>query len=98
MQAHETEFDSMRREGFLAGQLSAQEGRSRAAGGRRICWLSGRSHSRSSSCSALALILIITLRASASFGVYVPTNLVPPTVQREFRGAWVATLNNIDWP
>ena len=29
---------------------------------------------------------------------YVPTNVVPPAVQREFRGVWVATLNNIDWP
>ena len=30
---------------------------------------------------------------------YLPTKDVrPPAVQREFRGAWIATVNNIDWP
>jgi uncharacterized lipoprotein YddW (UPF0748 family) len=29
---------------------------------------------------------------------YVPTTEEPPALQREFRGVWVATLNNIDWP
>src|SRR5881397_1885765 len=46
----------------------------------------------------MATALITGLGVSASFGAYVPTNVVPPMVQREFRGAWVATLNNIDWP
>ncbi len=26
------------------------------------------------------------------------TGELPPALQREFRGAWVATVNNIDWP
>src|SRR6185503_13584065 len=29
---------------------------------------------------------------------YEPTNLAPPKPEREFRGAWVATVGNIDWP
>ncbi|MBM3845457.1 MAG: hypothetical protein FJ405_04105 [Verrucomicrobia bacterium] len=29
---------------------------------------------------------------------YVPSSLRPPDPVREFRGAWVATVNNIDWP
>jgi uncharacterized lipoprotein YddW (UPF0748 family) len=30
---------------------------------------------------------------------YAPTSaIIPPPAQREFRGAWVATVGNIDWP
>jgi uncharacterized lipoprotein YddW (UPF0748 family) len=29
---------------------------------------------------------------------YIPSNLRPPAPMREFRGAWVATVANIDWP
>ena len=29
---------------------------------------------------------------------YEPANLTPPKPEREFRGAWVATVGNIDWP
>lgn len=29
---------------------------------------------------------------------YVPTNIEPPSVRREFRGVWIATVGNIDWP
>lgn len=29
---------------------------------------------------------------------YVPSTMVPPKPQREFRGAWVASVSNIDWP
>lgn len=30
---------------------------------------------------------------------YVPTSkLTPPTLAHEFRGVWIATVNNIDWP
>jgi uncharacterized lipoprotein YddW (UPF0748 family) len=29
---------------------------------------------------------------------YEPATLTPPKVEREFRGAWVATVGNIDWP
>lgn len=29
---------------------------------------------------------------------YEPTTVTPPKPRREFRGAWVATVKNIDWP
>jgi len=29
---------------------------------------------------------------------YVAANIIPPAPMREFRGAWVATVGNIDWP
>jgi uncharacterized lipoprotein YddW (UPF0748 family) len=29
---------------------------------------------------------------------YVPTDVTPPKPPREFRGAWIATVVNIDWP
>ena len=29
---------------------------------------------------------------------YAPSNQIPPPVLREFRGAWIATVGNIDWP
>ncbi len=29
---------------------------------------------------------------------YVPTTMNPPAVSREFRGAWIATVANLDWP
>lgn len=38
------------------------------------------------------------LRLSAAAGDYVPSATAPPAVMREFRGAWVATVQNIDWP
>lgn len=28
----------------------------------------------------------------------IPDSLRPPAIMREFRGVWVATVNNIDWP
>src|SRR5215510_2447140 len=30
--------------------------------------------------------------------IYEPSQLIPPKPLREFRGAWVATVANIDWP
>src|SRR5665213_926532 len=36
--------------------------------------------------------------ALAAFPVQAERNESPPPVQREFRGLWVATVNNIDWP
>jgi uncharacterized lipoprotein YddW (UPF0748 family) len=44
-------------------------------------------------------LLAATLGMSAGAAVtYVPSATQPPALQREFRGAWVATLGNIDWP
>ena len=39
-----------------------------------------------------------TVRLPAQTASYVPSNLRPPAPPREFRGVWVATVNNIDWP
>src|SRR5205807_6834119 len=43
-------------------------------------------------------LLVFGLLQNASWAGYVRTNIAPPSIQREFRGAWVSTLNNIDWP
>jgi uncharacterized lipoprotein YddW (UPF0748 family) len=44
----------------------------------------------------LAVFFISTLVAAAES--YQPANLVPPLPAREFRGAWVPTVGNMDWP
>ena len=43
----------------------------------------------------LCLLAVVGARAATT---YVPANISPPPVAREFRGAWVASVNNIDWP
>ena len=40
--------------------------------------------------------LALTLASQAA--IYEPTRVIPPEPAREFRGAWVATVANIDWP
>ncbi len=44
----------------------------------------------------MALLIAATLLFSAP--VYVPSSQLPPPASREFRGAWIATVGNIDWP
>jgi uncharacterized lipoprotein YddW (UPF0748 family) len=44
-----------------------------------------------------AFLIALGLSA-ASAQSYVPVNDPPPALAREFRGAWVATIYNIDWP
>lgn len=51
----------------------------------------------------LSLALVTALLAGAftpptHAAEYVPGNVTPPPVQREFRAAWIATVGNIDWP
>ncbi len=41
---------------------------------------------------------IASCAAAGSAAVYLPANLEPPEPIREFRGLWVATVKNIDWP
>ncbi|MBM3864141.1 MAG: hypothetical protein FJ385_09400 [Verrucomicrobia bacterium] len=41
-------------------------------------------------------LLFVSLAASAR--EYRPVNDRPPAIAREFRGAWIATVHNIDWP
>ena len=40
------------------------------------------------------LLAVSNVEASS----YVPYSATPPKVPREFRGAWIATVGNIDWP
>jgi len=40
----------------------------------------------------------IGVLAASHAGGYAASNLVPPPPMRELRGAWVATVANIDWP
>lgn len=46
--------------------------------------------------SCLSLFLFTFNVATGSD--YIPSRQVPPPITREFRGAWVATVGNIDWP
>lgn len=53
--------------------------------------------------TAFATRLLVTLCLAACSGFaadsdYRPAPLKPPAPIREFRGAWVATVHNIDWP
>jgi len=45
--------------------------------------------------SALVLLASLTLAHAQS---YVPSRDTPPPLTREFRGAWIAVVHNIDWP
>jgi uncharacterized lipoprotein YddW (UPF0748 family) len=42
----------------------------------------------------LLMLTLVSVRAAS----FVPSNISPPLPEREFRGAWVASVNNIDWP
>ena len=46
----------------------------------------------------LALLCLLVLGCAHAATTSVPAPVAPPSVAREFRGAWVATVNNIDWP
>ena len=43
-----------------------------------------------------ALLLFCALRSHAA--TYTESALRPPVIDREFRGVWIATVANIDWP
>jgi uncharacterized lipoprotein YddW (UPF0748 family) len=43
-------------------------------------------------------LLCLMVAACAHAANYAPSSISPPALDREFRGAWVATVNNIDWP
>ena len=42
----------------------------------------------------LGILIVANLQAAT----YEPALITPPKPQREFRAAWVATVDNIDWP
>ncbi|MDC0276211.1 family 10 glycosylhydrolase [Verrucomicrobiales bacterium] len=43
-------------------------------------------------------LLVFAIFSPFAFGQYKPSNSQPPEPMREFRGAWVATVHNINWP
>ncbi|MCX8156845.1 MAG: family 10 glycosylhydrolase [Verrucomicrobiae bacterium] len=45
-----------------------------------------------------ALVALIPIVPSAAPAGFVTSNLKPPNPPREFRGLWVASVSNIDWP
>ena len=45
-----------------------------------------------------ALLLSFPAVLFAADATYVPANVSPPAPPREFRGAWLATVANLDWP
>lgn len=47
---------------------------------------------------SLALIFLASAALLAAAGLYQPSSIVPPEPPREFRGAWIATVANKDWP
>src|SRR5215471_8917614 len=46
----------------------------------------------------VAALLIKAVLADSQAGTYEASRLIPPKPLREFRGAWIATVGNIDWP
>lgn len=42
-------------------------------------------------------LLFVAFSAAAATS-YVPSEVIPPAPQREYRAAWIATVDNIDWP
>ena len=44
------------------------------------------------------LILLVGIDRVEAAEQYVPSTVKPPAVAREFRGVWVASVKNIDWP
>ncbi len=45
--------------------------------------------------AVLGLLMLVYAQGATT---YVPSTATPPAIAREFRGAWVASVNNIDWP
>ena len=46
----------------------------------------------------LAFYLFLGLTISAQAAAFLPSAVAPPKLERELRGAWIATVANIDWP
>src|SRR6478672_3627888 len=58
---------------------------------------------RASSVSNVLVILkrlfaFVSLAACAADAAELTPNDVPPAIMREFRGAWIATVGNLNWP
>jgi uncharacterized lipoprotein YddW (UPF0748 family) len=48
--------------------------------------------------AALHLALAASLTILTTGAAELTTNDIPPAIMREFRGAWIATVGNINWP
>ncbi|MBZ5630459.1 MAG: hypothetical protein LAO06_16490, partial [Acidobacteriia bacterium] len=48
--------------------------------------------------SELLLLMVLGTALASQAANYGPSKVIPPEPAREFRGAWVATVANIDWP
>ncbi len=46
----------------------------------------------------IAAVVLAALPSGNLWAAYVTSTAIPPAPLREFRGVWVATVNNIDWP
>ena len=46
----------------------------------------------------LSVLLTNDCGMAAAIPGYGPSTIVPPAVSREFRGVWVASVKNLDWP
>lgn len=45
-----------------------------------------------------AALSVVSLLVEAASATYAPSKIKPPNPPREFRGLWVASVANIDWP
>ena len=47
---------------------------------------------------AICLVSFVASFLACVAAEYRPANIVPPQPSREFRGLWIATVSNLDWP
>ncbi|MCX6922089.1 MAG: family 10 glycosylhydrolase, partial [Verrucomicrobia bacterium] len=65
----------------------------------RWAWAWGRSFQRTRTFLRLAIVLaVLGTTFPTQAGTYELSRVIPPEPVREFRGVWVATVANIDWP
>lgn len=60
-------------------------------------WKHGTSLKRLAACGLVVLLGILPARPASAWK-YVPSNTPVPAPPREFRGVWLASVKNIDWP
>lgn len=71
------------------------------AGSLRPCRVAAWRGAAALAAAAVCLVRFAAAGAGpqpATLPAFVPSQQVPPAPRQEFRGTWVATVNNIDWP